>query len=297
MEFTSITCKCPCDGHQTEITENYKSNEDSLGRNELSLNVPQGVDRDNKVNTKKRIKNKYMRCEKDLNKTQDVLRYYKNQLDQNAAQLVELNATLKSCKLNFNSTQEVVYQKQQEVLRLKEQIQKDERNTNSVIIHSNSNSNHYNKIPDFKMFPVLCIDGWTIIQQRINGNENFNRNWEDYKNGFGVFTGDFFLGLEKIHRLMNDQPHELIIHLEKFDGTNYHARYKNFKIAGEDDKYKLLSLGSFSGNSTWNGMKYLVGQQFSTIDSDNDAWMEGSCAKERQAGWWFRKCALRYKLS
>lgn len=227
---TLITAKtCPCEGHQKEIVENYKSNKDSLGRNKLSLSA-QRVVLDYKDNTKKTVrKKKYMKCEKDLNKTQDYL--------------------------------------------------------------------HNDKIPDFKTFPVLCIDGWTIIQQRIDGKENFTRNWEDYKNGFGVFTGDFFLGLEKIHRLTNDQPHELIIHLEKFNGTNYYARYKNFKIAGEEDKYKLLSLGSFSGNSTWDGMKKLPGTQFSTIDSDNDAWMEGNCAKERQAGWWFRKCALRYGLS
>ena len=57
-------------------------------------------------------------------------------------------------------------------------------------------------------FPVYCLvsaegEGWTVIQQRLTGRENFTRNWREYRDGFGALDedGDFWLGLEKIHQL------------------------------------------------------------------------------------------------
>ncbi|XP_064551556.1 angiopoietin-related protein 3-like [Drosophila montana] len=45
-------------------------------------------------------------------------------------------------------------------------------------------------------FDVLCDSatagpGWTVIQQRINGKEDFYRDWATYREGFGAFDGDF----------------------------------------------------------------------------------------------------------
>ncbi|XP_050388398.1 fibrinogen-like protein 1 [Patella vulgata] len=42
-----------------------------------------------------------------------------------------------------------------------------------------------------------------VIQRRQVGNVNFNRNWTDYKNGFGDMTnGDFWLGLQKLKEIL-----------------------------------------------------------------------------------------------
>jgi ficolin len=49
---------------------------------------------------------------------------------------------------------------------------------------------------------INCIfTGWTVIQRRVDGRENFSRDWDDYKEGFGNLQDEFWLGNEKIHQL------------------------------------------------------------------------------------------------
>ncbi|XP_031195471.1 LOW QUALITY PROTEIN: fibrinogen-like protein 1 [Mastomys coucha] len=57
-------------------------------------------------------------------------------------------------------------------------------------------------------FPVYCDmsdgGGWTVIQRRSDGSENFNRGWSDYENGFGNFVqnnGEYWLGNKNINLL------------------------------------------------------------------------------------------------
>ena len=37
---------------------------------------------------------------------------------------------------------------------------------------------------------------WTVIQRRFNGKENFNRTWDEYRDGFGERR------LSKVHEFM-----------------------------------------------------------------------------------------------
>lgn len=55
--------------------------------------------------------------------------------------------------------------------------------------------------------------GWTVIQKRRVGLTSFDRDWKQYKKGFGTTNGDFWLGNENIYRLTR-QPTVLRIELE-----------------------------------------------------------------------------------
>lgn len=154
---------------------------------------------------------------------------------------------------------------------------------------------HHIKVPDLPPFNILCDSkvagpGWTVVQQRITGKEEFFRNWVSYRDGFGPFEGDFFLGLEKIYRLTKIQPHVLYIHMELFNGSTQYARYEQFGISGENEKYKLSTLDTFSGSVRHDELSYHKNQMFSTFDSDNDIHKQKNCAKNWHGAWWYRDC-------
>ncbi|ALC39854.1 maker544 [Drosophila busckii] len=154
------------------------------------------------------------------------------------------------------------------------------------------------RVPGAEPFQVSCDskfagNGWTVIQRRLDGSVNFNRNWEEYKNGFGDLRGEFWLGLEKLHLMTKFRPHELYIQLEDFKNQKRYALYSNFRIGTEAQSYELLSVGEYSGDAgnaldtrdrfTAKNMK------FSTPDRDNDK-VSYSCAAEFESGWWFNEC-------
>ncbi|XP_058986049.1 protein scabrous-like isoform X1 [Musca domestica] len=82
------------------------------------------------------------------------------------------------------------------------------------------NANVGNKAPESQ---------WTTIMRRKDGSVNFNRNWNEYKNGFGNPDADFFVGLEMLHRLTTEgKPQELLVVLVDFEDETRYARYDSF---------------------------------------------------------------------
>ena len=109
------------------------------------------------------------------------------------------------------------------------------------------------KPDNLSAFDVFCDQttaggGWTVFQKRLDGSVDFFLNWSDYKVGFGDLNGEFWLGLDKIHRLTSYNNSMLRVHLEDFEGNTSYAEYNKFGLMSENDKYKLI-LGNYSGNS------------------------------------------------
>ena len=106
-------------------------------------------------------------------------------------------------------------------------------------------------------FDVFCDQttaggGWTVFQKRLDGSVDFYRDWADYKDGFGDLKGEFWLGLDKIHRLTDSGQYKLRVDLEDWDGNTAFAEYGQFSVLSEKTKYKL-SLGAYAGE---NSMRY-----------------------------------------
>ena len=109
------------------------------------------------------------------------------------------------------------------------------------------------KPDNMNAFEVFCDQttaggGWTVFQRRLDGSVDFYRLWNDYKHGFGDLCGEFWLGLDKIHRLTSGVNNVLRVDLGDFEGKNTYAEYEKFGVMGENDKYKLI-LGSYSGRT------------------------------------------------
>ncbi|KAJ8033201.1 Ficolin-1 [Holothuria leucospilota] len=105
---------------------------------------------------------------------------------------------------------------------------------------------------DLVGFEVYCDNerdggGWTVIQRRNDGSLDFNRHWKDYKEGFGYFNKEFWIGNEKLAGLTNQGTYQLRIDVENSNGTSFYLIYEEFRIGDEWSKYKLISVGGYSG--------------------------------------------------
>ncbi|XP_040410458.1 fibrinogen gamma chain [Cygnus olor] len=162
-------------------------------------------------------------------------------------------------------------------------------------------------------FLVYCeIDsygnGWTVLQRRLDGSEDFKRNWVQYKEGFGHLSPDdtteFWLGNEKIHLITTQStlPYTLRIDLEDWTGKKSTADYAVFKVGTEQDKYRLTYayfIGGEAGDAfdgfdfgddpSDKSYTFHNGMRFSTYDNDNDNF-EGNCAEQDGSGWWMNRC-------
>uniref|UniRef100_A0A182MLP8 Fibrinogen C-terminal domain-containing protein n=1 Tax=Anopheles culicifacies TaxID=139723 RepID=A0A182MLP8_9DIPT len=201
-----------------------------------------------------------------------------------------------------------IEQKLNNISSMVEQLKHPQCNTTSLPVYNHTKEEVYGsckqvpysgvyKIQPEKPFKepmsVLCDQeyesgGWIVIQHRYDGSTNFYRNWQEYKNGFGNLKGEFWLGLDRIYQLTVSRPHELVVLLEDFDGNKTFARYHQFEIGGESQKYNLTKVDGFSGPAG-DSLGNVRGMPFSTFDADNDTW-EGNCAVTYSGAWWYSAC-------
>ena len=116
----------------------------------------------------------------------------------------------------------------------------------------NTKSGVYSIDPDGAgAFDVFCDQatdggGWTVFQKRIDGSVDFYRGWSDYKDGFGDTVGEYWLGLDRINRLTQQETNKLRVDLEDTSGNTAYAEFPMFAVSDENTKYQL-SVGTYSG--------------------------------------------------
>uniref|UniRef100_A0A1X7T159 Fibrinogen C-terminal domain-containing protein n=1 Tax=Amphimedon queenslandica TaxID=400682 RepID=A0A1X7T159_AMPQE len=128
--------------------------------------------------------------------------------------------------------------------------------------------------------------GWTVFQRRQDGSVDFYRSWTDYENGFGDLSGEFWLGLSKIHRLTSKGINTLQIKIGDFEGNSYYAQYSTFSIGDASTEYRLNVSGYNSTGTAGDSLLYHNRSSFGTKDNVND---EKNCPIHWNGGWWFSK--------
>ena len=142
----------------------------------------------------------------------------------------------------------------------------------------------------FEVYCDMTADGggWTVFQRRNDGSQNFYLPWKNYVEGFGNIHGEFFLGLENIHRLTQKFTSELRVELVEWSGSKSYAKYSSFGVGDSASKY-TLTVSGYSGNAG-DSMSYHNGMKYSTYDQDNDAANETNCAQLFKGAWWYKHC-------
>ncbi|XP_068705701.1 microfibril-associated glycoprotein 4-like [Montipora foliosa] len=167
------------------------------------------------------------------------------------------------------------------------------RNCAELYKSGERNSGVYTIDPDGSgAFDVFCDQataggGWTVFQKRLDGSVDFYRGWSDYKIGFGNLSGEYWLGLDKIHRLTKLVKNTLRVELEDTEGKTAYAAYDMFAVSSEKTDYQL-SLGTYSGTAG-DSLSFQRDAAFSTKDKDNDQ-DSSNCAVVYKGAWWYTSC-------
>ncbi|VDI50218.1 Hypothetical predicted protein [Mytilus galloprovincialis] len=113
-------------------------------------------------------------------------------------------------------------------------------------------------------------NGWTVFQQRVDDSEDFERNWSDYKNGFGNLSANFWLGNENIHKIVSGTNYSLRVDMEQIDNITAFAVYQTFNISDESSNY-TLTISDHSGNAS-DALGVCSHGKFSTSNEKGGWW-------------------------
>uniref|UniRef100_H2Y6Q4 Fibrinogen C-terminal domain-containing protein n=1 Tax=Ciona savignyi TaxID=51511 RepID=H2Y6Q4_CIOSA len=146
--------------------------------------------------------------------------------------------------------------------------------------------------------------GWIILQQRINGNINFQRGWLNYVEGFGNPNEDYWVGLENIVSLSRQKTvvlrsdlrsvrPVLRVDLTGWDGFKAYAEYDSFALYEEKHHYQLASLQRGVGTAVYpRFLSVFLSVEFITFDNiNNGITFAPNCPSPQNGGWWYSLCS------
>lgn len=143
--------------------------------------------------------------------------------------------------------------------------------------------------------------GWTVIQRRFDGSENFYRNWQQYKDGFGKLQREFWFGNQNIHALTAQailpQGSQAMVYYRLASSGRIGDRYDQFQVDNERLKYRLHATAKGVASSTNSLSGLHNNMQFSTYDRDSDNNSSKHCARLNHGGWWYNNCNAAYNMN
>jgi hypothetical protein len=140
-----------------------------------------------------------------------------------------------------------------------------------------------------------------LMQQRVEHTSSFfSRTWAEYVAGFGDETGNYWIGLERLHELTSTGLYKLRVDVQaQSNGEWYWEEFPGFKVGDETTGFEL-SIDAVNCNGT-AGKSYIGsanGMKFSTIDVDNDVDSNRHCAADSDiangGGGWYKDCGGFY---
>lgn len=131
------------------------------------------------------------------------------------------------------------------------------------------------------------LGGWTVFQNRFDGSVNFSKKFIEYIDGFGKYTGEFWLGLNYIEEMTAQGASDLRIELTAADNSYAYEIYKNFHI-GTHPGYELHIGGGTGSAGDSQGLTLNNGYSFATYDHETS----GKCGYTDHGGWWYNGCAF-----
>ena len=164
----------------------------------------------------------------------------------------------------------------------------------------------YGVYPDSDGEPLMVsckadidLGGWTLLQRRVDGRENFACGWDDYKFGFGRHgeRSELWLGNEHVHRMTNGPRQHLRIDATAFDGASVRIDVDDFRVDDEANDYTLRydSRSVFLTNVDTDDLLHSKDSMFSTREHDNsDPLFCASTLYRNGGGWWFNSCFGMY---
>jgi len=160
-----------------------------------------------------------------------------------------------------------------------------------------SQSGTYRIYPEFNRpqgFLVRCDQetdggGWTLVQNRENGEQDFYQDFDSYVDGFGNLEGEFWMGLQLLHELTRFGNFELRFDLSDFDDKKAYATYKKFSV-GDSDGYILnFDKNSYFGNAGDSLITH-HNMRFTAKNRDQDTHPPGNCAQLYTGAFWYSAC-------
>ncbi|CAG2236298.1 ANGPT2 [Mytilus edulis] len=115
--------------------------------------------------------------------------------------------------------------------------------------------------------------GWMVIQRRIDGTTSFDRDWVEYKEGFGDPQKEYWIGNKYLNIITINGKYELRVDLADTNNKTTYALYKTFTVSDENSQYKL-TIGGHSGTAIGDEnsqYKLTIGRYSGTAVSDEDS--------------------------